>query len=72
MLSQSLTEDEKNKLKQQENPMPLKTYQDTFEKTSKDVIEKSVKLTADVATDFITKHLCKPRKDAETQSLSMK
>lgn len=52
--------------------MPLKTYQETFEKTSKDVIERSVKLTADVATDFIAKFLCKPKKDAETQSLNMK
>jgi len=74
MLQVSLAEDEAEKArKQNATPMPVKMFQDDFEATlQRDVIEKSVKMTADVATEFITRLMSKPKKSVATQSLGMK
>jgi hypothetical protein len=53
--------------------MPVKTYEDQFKATLQhEVIEKSVKRTANVATDFFYKMLHKEKKNAGTQSLTIK
>jgi len=68
MLQESLVQDEQDKARRQNaNPMPLKVFQDEYEATLKhEVIEKSVKMTADVATEFIYKLMTKPKTHAST------
>jgi hypothetical protein len=59
-LQQQVDDENENIILRTMDPMPVKTFQNEFKETlQREVIEKSVKLTANVAIEFLFKLLNK-------------